>query len=474
MSFPAKNNLSQWRVGTDFGATRAAIRQIDSVYLGRILDTTFKQSGSLFTVGKTMQDICTEAANVVAQVDANDVNNFGEYKFANDSSLWAGWDNDGRGGSKPVLEQMRGLARLRIYRGDTLENPLAIGDFLRFFADLFEAYKHTTGDAGKALSQWLETLQNPAAFNKTTNRIRVRRRDILEQWPDVGAAHWYLPPEDVLGAIDRLFGYYEVGDISGSTTDALGALAILMTCDSKKLGTADAAKPKVVTLANDGRAFCAFAGMVIQMHHSLPETMMAINLIPPASLPDNPKISRIYSPMLTNADLAEINADYTAWQLARNIALAPPAGPEAETAYTLISLQDVYQMPNAPSESHEFGVVAAFDISGGAIANNNNNSAIFGAGFYNAIVTGLMNPGPGPAITLERLSRSVLAGGPQQVILSNFNPPIAPDRIKTSVVKAISGGMNIKEAALGGVTNYVNATQLFIDPLYGAIDAVPA
>lgn len=429
---PDPNHI-KWFTGDDVEAQKSLLRQTDATFLMQILQRSLEKNGPLNQPANAVQFISDQARQIVAaQQPQHPIK-------AGDTSIWQGYNPNG---NDEFSTNVRLIAGLNVMQVDTLVNPLALGDFCRAFADMATSVPQDVNGAFHSIGQLIKSLQNKQAFTKTTNRIRVKRRDILEQVPGVGITQWYLPSDDVLGTIDRLLGYYETGDISGTTTDSLAVLATLQTLRDYKFGGVDAIKVKIAALINNGLAFNSFAGMVIQMHHSLPECMMAINLMPRNLGVDDSQINQIYSPLLTNTGLGMISETYAAWQQARFTALGGGEGDrDANAMRMLIVLQDIFQMPNRASASNEVALVLPITFEG-----MTNEAKVFGDTFYNGTVSELNTANPGPAITLQKLSNAIFklwfgegfnAAGENQVsariqrgmALPNNTPPADADYI---------------------------------------------
>lgn len=390
---PAPENI-KWFTGEEVEAQKSLLRQTDATYLMQILKLSLTADGPLHDVVKNMQRVCEQARKTVAKEKVDNA-----FTTA-DIPIWEGYSDD----LNDFSINVRLIAGMNLMRDGTVINPLALGDFCRAFADMATSVKEGTNKGLYAIGLLIRQMQNPQAFNKTTNRIRIKRRDILEQVPGVGITQWYLPSDDVLGTIDRLLGYYETGDISGTTTDGLVVLAALQTLDpGPEFGSVDKIKPRIAELINNGLAFNSFAGMVIQMHHSLPECMMAINLMPRyLGVPDS-QIKQIYSPLLSNTGLNEIKTTYKAWQQARYSVLGKDGDARPDNAMRmLIVLQDIFQMPNHATDLNEVAFIMPFEFT-----DMTNNIEVFGSAFYNTVVHELNTSNPGPAITLEKLSDAI-------------------------------------------------------------------
>ncbi|MCY1128653.1 hypothetical protein OU426_17480 [Frigidibacter sp. RF13] len=449
MTFVAQVDQVQWFVGPQVEAQKSKVKQVDEAYCIRLLDLALSQGGPLDRHARLAQRLCDEARRIVAgQQIEHPITFSGE-------SVWTGYraDDPLDGASNNI----RMLAELRLLRENTVINPLGFGDILRAFADRFgEApdSPHTT-----PIKALLRSLQNRQAFNKTTNRIRIKRRDILNPIPPVGITQWYLPNDDVLGTIDRALGYYETGDISGSATDALGVLAMLDSIDEHgAIGAVDTIRDRIVALMNDGRAFAAFAGMVAQLHHSMPETMMALNLMPRRLRAHGPLIAQIYSPFLTNANLEQIAGVYGQWQQARWNALGGAnVRPDGEMR-ALFVLQDIFQMPNIPREENEIAIVVPFRFEHGGQQPDSTNPVIFGEPFYNVVVAQLNTANPGPAITLQKLSKAIF----QLIFPGNFNPAVVAPRFPPSVQARVEAAMQLPRNALVDADSYERLVAPFL------------
>lgn len=480
MAFTPDTADVKWLVGAEVDEARSVMREVDTSHLIAILYELFDNGGAMHAIGKHAQAIADQARDVVAgrQIArplkiGNPATNV--FDFYNAPPPQQGPDPFGK-----AKEMVRGLATVNLYHGDRIINPLAIGDFTRFFGDIFNELPGTATQPFQDLKNLLRSLQNPVAFNKSTNRVRVHRRDIFQQGPGVGLVQWYLPPDDVLGAMDRMLGYYETADISGSTTDSLAALAMVATIvetqNALTIGTLDQIKLAAVEMINDGRAFGSFASIVAQMHHSLPESMMAINLIPPAALTqsvNNVPVAKLYSPYLTNSDFARITALYRSWREARNLTLKITQ-PRANYVYALFVLQDVYQMPNRPALSEEVGLIVGLSLAGNAATDNDMNSNIFGANAYNAFVAGLNAPGPGPAPSLQRLSNRILPGATASAPLfeGTFNPALGNKAV--AVRAAVTKGMGLGQPVLAQANTLADIVRPFIEVTeYGVVGTVP-
>lgn len=446
---------ARWLTGDTVEGVKGLIRETDATYLMKILLRAFGENGPMVAVGATLQTLCDQARSTVAQQNINAPLTVGG------DSIWLGYNPDGHG---EFELNIRLLATLHVRYNNTLTNPLAIGDVCRACADMISAApNHPNTAPGLApIAQLFHDLQNAQAFNKTTNRVRVKRRDILDQMPGVGGTQWYLPPEDVLGNIDRLLGYYETGDISGTTTDGLGVLAMLSTVNVAAIGTLDQIKQQLAAMVNNGLAFTSFAGMVVQMHHSLPECMMAINLMPRDLGVDDSAITQIYSPFLTNTGLGDINNVYNEWRQARYTALGGADQVPANVTQMLIVVQDIFQMPNRATAAHEVALilpVTAQDMT--------NNAYVFGSNFYNRIVAALNTANPGPAITLEKLSSAVF----DQWFGPDFDPAIANPQFGPGVVESVQRGMALPANLLQNADHYRQIAAPFVgQAAYGQVE----
>lgn len=449
----------EWVTGSAVDAQKAMIRETDSMNLMKLLLRAFSQGGPLEQTALNIQVICDQARVIVqGGVPANPV-------MVGPDMLWRGYDDAVAIGAPGYFftQNVRALADIRVMQNQTLVNALAIGDFCRSFADLITSAGATCAAGLQPFKVLIQSLQNPEAFNKTTNRTRVKRRDILDQVAPVGTTQWYLPPDDVLGTIDRLLGYYETGDISGTTTDSLAVLAILHELvaagPALDFPAVPAVEARIVAMVNNGLAFCSFAGMVIQMHHSLPECMMAINLMPRTIGGNN--IVQIYSPLLTNTGLNDIGVIYADWQQARFSALGGAGQIPANTQRMLVVVQDIFQMPNRATDVNEVAFIIPLTYAG-----MTNNATVFGVDFYNNVVATLNTSNPGPAITLEKLSASVfnMWFGPV------FNPAVADPPFTRHVVDAVQKGMELPDGTIALPALYRDLTTPFIGPaVYGHV-----
>ncbi|QBF31190.1 hypothetical protein CFI11_08150 [Thalassococcus sp. S3] len=418
----------------------------------QILQNSLRATGPLEQVARNVQRIANQARSVVAgDPVAAPITTGG-------TSIWQGYVPNG---NDDFSVNVRIISGLNLMRGDAVINPLAFGDFGRAFADMATHVPQNENPGFYAIGQLVKSLQNAQAFNPTTNRIRVKRRDILDQVPGVGITQWYLPSDDVLGTMDRLLGYYETGDISGTTTDTLAVLGMMQTLGANtEIGPVGPIKVQIATMVNNGLAFVSFAGMVIQMHHSMPECMMAINLMPRDLGDGAPVINQIYSPLLSNANLGEIATTYMAWQQARYTSLGgigpyPPNGMRM-----LIVIQDIFQMPNRASAMNEVACIIPFTY-----ANMTNSPNVFGQWFYNATVELLNDANPGPAITLEKLSNRIFS----LWFSGQFNTAIQ----LASVVPAVQHGMALPAGTPAPGADYQGIVAPF-DPAaeYGKVEPV--
>jgi hypothetical protein len=480
MAFRADTADIKWLVGADVDQARATMREIDQNYLMQILTHFFGRDRPMYTIGTAMQAICDEARAVVGGNNAFVPKiSFGAPHPAPIFGFYADQHKVG-----PHYEEARKfakiLAKTNIYFNGNLINPLGIGDVNTFFVDMISSLKKANEASVTPIANFFASLQNTTAFNKGTNRFRVHRRNILEQGPNIGLVNWYLPPDDVLGAMDRMLGYYETADISASTTDALGNLAMLSTAvlteQTRTIGPIDAAKPAVTNMINDGRAFAAFATIVAQMHHSLPESMMALNLIPPASVRVNdqsPTINRYYSPYLTNSPFAELGDLYTAWQTARSVGIKAQ-GKKDNYVYALFILQDVYQMPDRPTLEREVGFVIGLSMAENAATANDFVSSIFGPNAYNAFASGLNTPGPGPAPTLQRLSYRIMSNESNAPLFDGvFNPSLGAQPQRDRIADVVTKAMLLDPDNLANAANYRELIRPFVDQAaYGQVGLI--
>ena len=447
MPFQVNNPAVHWLVGNQVEGTKALLRQTDTSFLMEILRQSLRDGGALHAMARMAQRVCTEAhATVMGTPIASPISAGGQ-------SIWTWYDN---AGTDEYCINVRILASLVIMRDGDLVNSLAFGDFCRAFADLIGEVNAGQNQTLADISTFMRALQNQEAFSKTTNRVRVKRRDILDQMPGVGGTQWYIPPDDVLGTIDRALGYYEMGDISGTTTDSVGAIAVLSAIQGNDIGSLNAIKASVASLVNTGLAFAVFASMVIQQHHSLPECMMALNLMPRDLGVDEPGqqaqglINQVYSPYLTNANFVGLNALndlYAKWQQGRFAALGGGAR-GAQDGRMLLVMQDIFQMPAYASDRNEVAMIVPFTYDP-ALATN--DGSLSGLPFYNQIVGLLNTANPGPAITLEKVSKAVadsLFGH------GAFNPVTVPIQPGDSIQARVKKGMALPAGVVDAALNY--------------------
>lgn len=327
-------------------------------------------------------------------------------------------------------------------RPQPVVNALALGDFLRLFADMLESLPADLLGSLANYAALSSSLKNPSAFNKTTNRIRYFVGDPVDQVPNVGITQWHLPSEDVMGVIDRMFGYYEAGDISGSTTDAITTLAMFTAVGGpNQFPNIDDTRTEISVLINSGFALGAILGMVVQMHHSLPETMMAINLIPRASLGAGNPINVVYNPFLTNTSFQHVPL-FDEWRRARVRGFGGNVT-DVGNGRMMLVFQDVYQMPDRPDPKDEIGLILPFTYAvNHGFAADENQPTIFGYQFYNEVVETLNEGGPGPAIALALLLRNV----PHATFLNGQLNPALPDN-PDAFVALVRAGMKVPSSA---------------------------
>ena len=459
MPFNPDNDRVKWLVGKEVEATKTLLRQTDAAFLLDILRKSLGPEGSLNDLARHAQRICDEAlATVERRALDNPISSGGV-------PIWS-WYNPAAQNDYSI--SVRILASLKLLHNNELINPLAFGDFCRAFADMLSDVPQGANAGLNDIALFAKSLQNKEAFSKTTNRVRVKRRDILNQMPGVGGTHWYLPSNDVLGAMDRLLGYYETADISGSTTDSLAAMGVVRSVQDSKVGSLEQVKKQVAMLVNRGLGFVSFAAMAIQMHHSLPECMMAINLMPRDFGLDEPfRIYQVYSPFLTNhnfAGLNELDNIYLKWQQARFTALHGDGDRDARLGRMLLVFQDIFQMPNRAADVNEVGAIVPFKYTP---EESTNDPTCFGLDFYNAVVAEMNESNPGPAITLEKLSVHATNLWFQDSV---FNPSIPEDQSEP-VRRCIEKGMVVPSEEVEHVDNFAGLVSPFLlGGLYGRIE----
>lgn len=392
----------QWITGTDVELYKGRIRQVDAHYCS-LFTAKFMEWGKANAVIKQMKDPTDPIDSVI--------------KYAQEKS--------GFSDCQSLLKQQEALSKLVVYA----ENPLSVGDFFSYLADFLASWYsiHVRGNeehTGEKWSQilkgiggWQAQFKDNQAFWKQTNRIRVKRDDFRTGYPSLGMVKFYLPPDDVLGCIDRLLGYYEMADISGTTPGAVIAYRLLTDLCHEDYGiiakdkiteTAEVLnnfKSNLISDITTGRAFVSVAAMIAQMHHSVPEVMMALNLIPrEARVPEQENQDQeqvIYSPFLNNRKFFSDNYKglIQEWLKSRATSLGY-SGEGNNVGRALLIFQDIFQMPDKPDDANEIGLIVEYTIP----ENHNPTPNEFGDLFYNQFVNLLNGTWRGPAIPLEQVS----------------------------------------------------------------------
>lgn len=214
-----------------------------------------------------------------------------------------------------------------------------------------------------------------------------------------------------------------------------------------------------------GSAMGGFLGMIPQLHHSLPETMMALNLVPNAALNTALAQRTFYTPFLANTN-AGLDPYFADWRAARFSAFSRhlpqamplPANPENRGVMMLIA-QDQFQMPGAQSADHEIGMLVPYllvDVPGHPNEDQiNSNAHLFGCDFYNQIVQALVTGYAGPAFPLFRMAQNFLA----QVF--NYTPQLPDGNRRAQFNEMISRGMNLPIDRIAACANFGEISALF-------------
>lgn len=412
MAYKIDTSSVIWLVGGQVEAAKAAMRQIDTQYCIKILE-----DDQLITLKKwaLMEYIRTCLANVtISPNDKINNNDLSQSLLTILNLIRESYNNNNKRMElhNNLERELNNLNNFSV----SPSNVLSVGDFTRAFADIIDHAAALVPEGGQRNNNILvqinairRALQDNNAFNKKTNRIRVKRWDVNNRLPSLGINNWRLPPEDVLGAIDRLYGYYECGDISGSTTDAVFSHSVLDCCTAQQGDfTVVNLKKAINTFIKGGNGMVALAPIVAQMHHSLPECMMALNLMPEihSNNGDNGYID--YSPFLTHVlqfeDNKQIAKHMREWRRARTIAFNSSQYDLKKGHFrTLIVLQDIYQMANAPDSKNEVAITFSFTYG-----STNSSPFDFYKGFYNEIVSILKTNPFGPAIPLCKLAGALI------------------------------------------------------------------
>ncbi|WP_284164103.1 hypothetical protein [Frigidibacter sp. SD6-1] len=459
MPFVAQIDQIRWFAGRDVEAQKNKMKQVDESFAIRLLDRIMANGNPLNAAATQLQAICDQARLVVTNAPVQHPFQLGQ------QSLWDGYQpNDP---DDKASNHIRALAQIHVISQNAVINPLALGDALFALADRFA--ESQVGGAIGDMRAFMATLQNAQAFSKTTNRIRIKRRDILSPIPPVGITQWYLPADDVLGTIDRMLGYYETGDISGSATNELTMLALAATVHGQnQIADLNAIKDEIVAMMQDGRALAVVAGMVAQLHHSMPEAMMALNLMPRQLRHAGPRITQIYSPFLTNIAFDSIANIYADWQQARWTVLGGQGQRPQNGGRALFILQDIFQMPNAPSDQNEVAMIVPFTYAIGQENPDSINPLIFGVGFYNGVVGQINTANPGPAITLEKLSREVF----RMLFPGEFDPALPAQVLGGTIQARVQRGMQLAGHPFANADRYSQLIAPFLDRAeYGQVQA---
>ncbi|WP_114813954.1 hypothetical protein [Paraburkholderia kururiensis] len=189
---------------------------------------------------------------------------------------------------KPKAQQALENAKRRIaafVAGDSVRDVFAVGDALRYVGEYIEE-----GGAPESVAAFRGGLRNAFAF-KSSNRAREGVSGyIRSERPELGLFKWKLLDGSVIKYMERFYGSYLGADISGTTTDALAALAWLLwdrirpTPDQRNLQFQ--ASSAIAT----GHELVPIAAMVLQYHHSLLECGTALALTSKA-MSDKPALA---------------------------------------------------------------------------------------------------------------------------------------------------------------------------------------
>lgn len=155
-------------------------------------------------------------------------------------------------------------------------DAFAIGDALRYVGEYIE-----NGGAPDSVNTFRAALRNQAAFSRDNRSRREVEGYRKTEWPDLGIFKFRLTDRSVVKYMERFYGPYIGADISGTTTDSLAVLAFLQWLSD----VGGNAAPDANTLQTDaateitaGNLMVPIASMVLQYHHTLLETGIALAL----------------------------------------------------------------------------------------------------------------------------------------------------------------------------------------------------
>ncbi|WP_068315179.1 hypothetical protein [Polycladidibacter hongkongensis] len=180
---------------------------------------------------------------------------------------------DAQGPAVAIKRLQDAHARLiQFDNGTDIFDVFAVGDGLRGIGEYFEL--GGGGARGKQVEDLRRGLRNKIAFN-VANRARKPVPDFaLQEWPDLGIFKFNLLDRSTVKYMERFYGPYIGADISGTTTDSL---AVLAAFNADTLGDDDLTKSLDQAMF-DGEELVPIATMVLQYHHSLMETGLALSL----------------------------------------------------------------------------------------------------------------------------------------------------------------------------------------------------
>ena len=161
--------------------------------------------------------------------------------------------------------------------GGEIADVFALADALRWLGEYIEL-----GGGGDAIKAFEKELHNPAAFS-SANRARRPVPDYnVEELPDLGIFKNRLLDRSVLKYMERFYGPYLGADISGTTTDSVAALAYLLAVSRQQEINQGNLQTAVDQIVEAGAEVIPIASMVLQYHHSLMETGLALARTSPA------------------------------------------------------------------------------------------------------------------------------------------------------------------------------------------------
>ncbi|WP_068086233.1 hypothetical protein [Polycladidibacter stylochi] len=193
------------------------------------------------------------------------------------SNLFTKWvlklQADAEGSARAVTQINRAAAFVKQFNtGNQVDDVFAVGDALRAVGEYFEL--GGGGDYGTQIEAFRKGLRNKIAFN-TASRARQPILDFaINEWPDLGIFKNHLLDRSTVKFMERFYGPYIGADISGTTTDSL---AVLAAFNMSVLGYKDLKNNAEAAIAA-GEELVPISTMVLQYHHSLMETGLALSL----------------------------------------------------------------------------------------------------------------------------------------------------------------------------------------------------